>query len=65
MDTERVALTYGEWCKEKGVAHAHCPYDCEHPQPFIAMDGSLLCGRCWYKHQLITHMIPCTPDVCE
>lgn len=56
--------TYAEWCKSKGVSHAHCPLDCDHPQPFPTMDGRLLCGSCWHVHDIVTEMLPCTPGVC-
>jgi hypothetical protein len=56
--------TYGEWCEAGGCTHAHCPDDCPHPQPFVAPDGRLLCGRCWFKYGEETEMIPCTPEIC-
>lgn len=43
----------------------HCPYDCEHPQPFEVPDGRWLCGRCWFVCGMQTEMVPCGPDNCE
>lgn len=56
---------YRVWCIERGVTHAHCPDGCEHPQPFVATTGELLCGRCWHKYRQITVMQPCHPETCE
>jgi hypothetical protein len=43
--------------------HYHCPQGCEHPQPFIV--GELLvCGRCYFKHDDLTPMDPCSPETC-
>jgi hypothetical protein len=53
------------WYAERNCWHAHCPEDCEHPQPFLTSDGRLLCGRCWVMEQRVSEMIPCTPDACE
>jgi len=55
------------------IEHSHCPYDCEHPQPFeLAHDpalgelsGKWLCGRCWATAKIATVMVPCTPETCE
>lgn len=44
--------------------HYHCPYDCEHPQPFEA-DGVLYCGRCWFVCRELTVMVLCTPETCD
>lgn len=49
--------------------HAHCPLDCEHPQPFQALDDSekrmrWWCGRCAAKFGLLTEMVPCAPPYC-
>lgn len=52
------------WYLARGCGHAHCPFGCEHPQPFL-IEGVLLCGRCWFKERLRTPMIPCGPEVCE
>ena len=55
---------YAEWCKRHSCTHAHCPFDCEHPQPGI-YDGELLCRRCLIVEGRRTVMIPCTPAVCD
>lgn len=57
--------TYEAWCQALGVTHAHCIYDCEHPQPFILLPGVLVCGRCWFICGERTEMVPCTPEVCD
>lgn len=57
------AQTYNRWCAQRGVTHAHCPYECEHPQPFV-LDGVLVCGRCAFVDDTITPMVPCTPETC-
>jgi len=57
-------MTYSEWCKAHGCDHAHCPYDCEHPQPFCLDDGRLVCGRCAIIDHEIVEMVPCTPEHC-
>jgi hypothetical protein len=45
--------------------HAHCPYDCEHPQPIRnVLDGKLYCGRCWIVDNVKSEMVPCTPATC-
>ena len=56
-------MTYREWCRARSVTHAHCPCDCDHPQPFVTAAGSLLCGACWVEGLQCT-MKPCTPDIC-
>jgi hypothetical protein len=56
---------YTAWCRERGVSHAHCPYGCEHPQPFVCADGRLVCGRCAAYAGLLAEMVPCTPAVCD
>lgn len=58
---------YQQWCAERGVDHAHCPFCsplCEHPQPYRAADGRLLCGRCAFQGET-TEMVACTPETCE
>lgn len=56
--------TEKQWYEEHGCAHAHCPDDCEHPQPF--MDGDdLICGRCAAKYGERTVMVPCIPPLCD
>lgn len=58
-------MTPQEWYTRNNCDHAHCPYECEHPQPFVHPDGRLLCGRCWFVENEETVMIPCTPGTCE
>lgn len=58
-------MTYSEWCAERGCEHAHCPMECEHPQPFVDAVGRLLCGRCVHIEDRETEMIPCTPETCK
>lgn len=57
-------MTYLEWCKQHDCTHAHCPYGCDHPQPFCLDDGRLVCGRCAIIDNELVEMIPCTPDNC-
>ena len=54
---------YTVWCRERNVTHAHCPHECEHPQPFM-LDGKLVCGRCAIVCGEIVEMVPCTPEDC-
>ena len=56
--------TYDDWCREHGVDHGHCPFDCSHPQPFV-LNGKLYCGRCEAVDNVLTEMVPCTPQVCD
>lgn len=45
--------------------HYHCPNDCgDHPQPFHAVDGRYLCGRCYFKYNEQVEMVACTPETC-
>jgi len=60
----RSPISYAEWCIRHDCAHAHCPCECEHPQPFIGDNGRLYCGRCWFVDKVMTLMIPCTPAIC-
>lgn len=53
-----------DWYRRHGCTHAHCPYHCEHPQPFV-YEGRLLCGRCAVKDDEAVDMIPCVPETCE
>lgn len=55
---------YDRWCQERGCTHAHCPHDCEHPQPFMH-EGKLVCGRCLIVCKVVTEMVPCVPGICE
>lgn len=58
-------LTYREWCQQHNCTHAHCPNECEHPQPFSIGD-KLYCGRCAIRDKTgLIEMIPCTPEVCD
>lgn len=57
-------MDYTDWCDNEGVSHAHCPLECEHPQPFTS-DGKLYCGKCWFDSWTLTEMVPCTPEVCN
>jgi hypothetical protein len=43
--------------------HGHCPKECEHPQPF-ERDGKKWCGACFFEHETMTEMVPCTPEQC-
>lgn len=52
------------WYKAHNCTHAHCPFDCEHPQPFLLDDNILYCGHCWFVDTEMTKMIPCSPEVC-
>jgi hypothetical protein len=52
------------WYESHHCSHAHCPNDCEHPQPFLAADGRLLCGRCSVYGQQAVEMLPCDEDLC-
>lgn len=55
---------YDQWCEDRGASHAHCPLECDHPQPFIH-DGKLVCGCCLIMGGIVTEMVPCTPEVCS
>lgn len=57
-------MTKQEWYAKHNCQHAHCPDECEHPQPFLDGD-EMLCGRCWHLFGERSLMIPCTPEVCE
>jgi len=46
------------------ISHSHCPYEHEHPQPFMK-DGDEICGRCYFVEHIITIMVPCTPEICN
>ncbi len=65
----RKELTFMEqralWEKRFGVTHAHCPEECEHPQPFFTDDGQFVCGVCAIMHKKLSPMVPCTPDTCK
>lgn len=53
------------WYRTNNCSHAHCPFACEHPQPMLGDNGTLLCGRCWFVEQRLTIMQPCIPGVCD
>ncbi len=55
-------MTENEWLKAHGVTHAHCPFGCEHPQPYMDAKGEYICGRCAFVDGLRTLMIPCECD---
>jgi hypothetical protein len=55
--------TTAKWYTAHNCTHAHCPHDCEHPQPQLDGDD-LLCGRCLVIERRRTPMLPCTPEVC-
>lgn len=57
-------MSYSEWCKAHNCDHAHCPHDCDHPQPFVLADGRLVCGRCAIIDHELVEMVPCTPEHC-
>jgi hypothetical protein len=62
----RQLTDYGRWCEAHGCTHAHCPFDCEKPQPVYDWKaGELLCMRCWVKDGVRTVMVPCVPEVCD
>jgi hypothetical protein len=52
------------WYRLHGCDHAHCPNECEHPQPFLLPDGRMVCGRCAILDGQFVEMIPCTPETC-
>ncbi len=59
-------MTKQDWYTKNGCDHAHCPLECEHPQPFYDDRlKELLCGRCWFVHGLCTIMVPCNQETCE
>ena len=56
--------------------HIHCPFDCEHPQPFTLAEvqekpmyrkyaGKTFCGRCHHREGLMTEMVACKPETCH
>ena len=55
----------GMWEKRFGVTHAHCPEECEHPQPFFTDDGRFVCGVCAIMHKKLSPIVPCTPATCK
>ncbi len=63
--TQDKFTSYNEWLELYKCSHGHCPYECEHPQPFIDLDGRLVCGKCWWDDGDLSVMIPCTPENCD
>lgn len=58
--------SYLEWLKSRDPsleAHAHCPFNHEHPQPFVE-NKVLYCGKCWHDDAQLTEMVLCTPEMC-
>jgi hypothetical protein len=47
-----------QWYARHYATHAHCKFECEHPQPFV-WRGVLYCGRCWFVDKILTRMTPC------
>lgn len=62
-ETRRPESTYLDWCRARDCDHAHCPNECEHPQPFVIADR-LFCGRCYFEAQKLVDMLPCGPEMC-
>jgi hypothetical protein len=59
-------MNLAQWYEQHGCDHAHCPEECDHPQPFIdEATGDLLCGGCWFRFGRRSVMIPCTPEACD
>lgn len=56
-------MTRQKWYAEHKCRHAHCPKECENPQPFM-LTGELVCGRCAIMFGEVTKMIPCTHETC-
>lgn len=54
-----------DWYGRHRCDHAHCPRECEHPQPFMLADGRLVCGLCAIIGGELIEMVPCTPEVCS
>ena len=44
--------------------HSHCPYGCDHPQPFLDDMGQEWCGRCWNVKRTATRMVLCSDAIC-
>jgi len=66
--------------KEVLERHSHCPFWCDHPQPFKAIlkETELhnfpeiipnieheFCGKCWHIDGILSIMVPCTPEICK
>ena len=65
QEIERAASDYTNWCLARDCHHAHCPFECEHPQPFMYDEHRLVCGRCFFEEGKITEMVACKPEACE
>lgn len=52
------------WYAAHGCLHAHCSLGCQKPQPFVAADGRLLCGRCSVYDGEAVECVPCVPATC-
>ena len=57
------AIAKAAWYAEHGCHHAHCPNECESPQPILA-EGKMYCGRCWFEDDAEVEMTPCNPETC-
>ena len=57
-------INENNWYSQYDTDHAHCPYNCEHPQPFMN-EEDLICGRCWFVDCIRSVMIPCIPSTCD
>lgn len=55
---------YQIWSELHNCTHGHCPYGCEHPQPFMHKN-KLICGQCAVMCNEILEMIPCDPNDCK
>ena len=60
----RVVSDYMEWCRANDCTHAHCPRECEKPQPIIDDQGVAICGRCWCVDGERVPVEPCRPETC-
>jgi hypothetical protein len=58
------AEEYATWCAAHGCDHAHCPGECERPQPFV-LEGVLYCGKHWFDDRTLLPMLPCREGVCD
>lgn len=65
---ELLKLKHEQWYKQNNCTHCHCPYDCEHPQPFLLMIDNkniMYCGRCYHTSGELVEMVPCNPEICK
>ena len=63
MEEHLVPSAYQIWREKLGVAHGHCPLECESPQPFLLLNR-LICGVCWFTRRRVSDMVPCKPETC-